>query len=144
MPFGFQQYLIKKGFARTCRKYNKYVEDYTGTFLSSYGPLRYDLRKDDKYVWWGLSEMHKPPVMYLGKDKMVIFSPDDDNRRTIEDGYRILFQKFGEDKFDEIYDALITEGKYFEVNCEDEKNITVEIKSGGITNEALKRMYCKK
>lgn len=125
---GFQQYLVDKGFKRTCTEHcgNKEKEDYESTFLSTYNPLHYNFKKDDKWVWWGLSEWGKPPVMCLGSNKMIIVQ-NEENYRTYEDVYRILFSQWHENKFDEIYDVFISDNKYFKINCEDEKNITIEI-----------------
>jgi hypothetical protein len=125
---GFQQYLVDKGFKRTCTdRFGKgEKEDYTSTYLSTYNPLHYNFKMGDKYCYWGLSEDKKPPVMSLGSNKMFI-TQNEDNHRTYEDGYRILFSKWREEKFDEIYDVFMSENKMFKINCEDEKNITVEI-----------------
>lgn len=124
---GFQQYLVDKGFKRTCCGVGskERVENYTSIFLSTYNPLDYEFRKDDKYCYWGLCEYQKPPVMFLGNEHMLIIS---NNRKTNEDGYRILFSKWKEDKFDEIYDVFMSEDKYFRIDCEDEKytKITIE------------------
>ncbi len=128
---GFQQYLVDKGFKRT--KGITKEEDYDSTFVSSYGPLNYSFKKDGHYCYWGLSEREKPPVMCLGADKISIIQNRDireDGKRslrTYEDGYRILFTKWGTDKFDVIYDVFISEDKYFEIDCRDEKDIKIEI-----------------
>lgn len=125
---GFQQYLVDKGFKRTCTENcgKKEIENYTSTFLSAYNPLHYEFRKDNKYCYWGLCEYQKSPVMFLGNDKIRI-AQNEENIRTNEDGYRIIFSKWHEDKFDEIYDVFISYNKYFKIDCRDEKNITIEI-----------------
>lgn len=128
MLAGFQQYLINKGFKRSAIEHcgDKEIENYSSTFLSTYNPLHYNFKKDDKYCYWGLCEHKKPPVMYLGSSKMSIVQ-NKENYRTQEDGYRILFSQWHEDKFDEIYDVFMSDSKYFIINCEDEKNISIEI-----------------
>lgn len=64
MLTGFQQYLVEKGFKRTCSAINskQETENYTSTMVSTYGPLQYNFKKGNIWVWWGLSEMGKPPV----------------------------------------------------------------------------------
>ena len=128
MLAGFQQYLVDKGFKRTCTEHcgKDEVEDYSSIFLSTYNPLYYNFKKDDKYCYWGLSEFKKPPVMYLGSDKMILLQTKG-SYRTQEDGYRILFKKWQEEKFDEIFEAFMSDNKVFKVNCKDESNITIEI-----------------
>lgn len=96
------------------------------TFLSTYNPLHYNFKKDDKYCYWGLCEHKKPPVMFLGNNKILIVQ-NKENYRTNEDGYRILFSQWHEEKFDEIYDVFMSDKKYFKINVEDEKNISIEI-----------------
>jgi len=124
---GFQQYLVDKGFKRTCLEHcgKKEIEDYESIFLSSYNPIDYVFRKDNKECSWGLSEHGKPPVMYLGVDKMRVINSI--NLKTFEDGYRILFSKWGEDKYDLIYDVFISDNKYFTVDCKDDNNIIITI-----------------
>ena len=121
---GFQQYLVDKGFKRTCTffKDEGEQENYKDIILSSYNPLHYNFSKDGKYCYWGLAEMHKPPVMFLG-DRNIKVIQNKENFRTNDDGYRILFSKWKEDKFDEIYSTFITDGKYFIIDCTDEKDI---------------------
>jgi hypothetical protein len=125
---GFQQFLVDKGFKRTCTEHcgSKVKEDYTSTFLSTCSPLTYDFEKGNKFCYWGLWEKDKPPVMFLGVTKMRIIQ-NGSNYRTKEDGYRILFTKWGEDRFDEIFEVFMSDNKHFEVNCVDEKNITITI-----------------
>lgn len=117
MLSGFQQYLVDKGFKRTCKEHcgKNEKEDYESIFLSSYNPLQYNFKKEDKYCYWGLCEHNKPPVMFLGNSKMFIIQKKD-NYRTNEDGYRILFSQWHEDKFDEIYEVFTSEKKYFKIN----------------------------
>lgn len=126
MITGFQKYLVDKGFKRTktewVGKQPFYVEDYQSNYISTYGPLHYNFHKGDKYCYWGLAERNKPPVMCLGSDKMII-----NGGRTYEDGYRILFSKFGEDKYDDIYDVFISKDKIFFINCSDEKDIKISV-----------------
>ena len=123
---GFQKYLVDKGFKRTYSDIKgEQVEDYSSLFVSAYNPLFYEFRKDNHYCYWGLCEMGKPPVMNLGKHKMFLIQ-NESNFRTYEDGYRILFSKWHEEKFNEIYDAFIN-GKSFIINCQDEKNITITL-----------------
>lgn len=128
MLTGFQKYLVDKGFKRTCNdpcsKNEK--EDYESTYLSSYNPLHYNFRKGDKYCYWGLCEDNKPPVMFLGNNKMYIIQHKE-NKRTKEDGFRILFSRWHEERFDEIYDVFMSDKKYFLINCEDENNISIDI-----------------
>lgn len=128
MLSGFQQYLVDKGFKRTCTEHcgKNEKEDYESTFLSTYNPLYYNFKKEDKYCYWGLCEYKKPPVMFLGNSKMSIVQ-NKENYRTNEDGYRILFSQWREEKFDEIYDVFMSDKKYFKINVEDEKNISIEI-----------------
>ncbi len=128
MLAGFQQYLVDKSFKRTCTEHcgKNEKEDYSSIFLSNYNPLHYNFKKDDKYCYWGLSEHKKPPVMCLGRNKMLLIQ-NKENYRTYEDGYRILFSKWHEEKFDEIYEAFMSDNKVFKINCEDESNITIEI-----------------
>lgn len=128
MLSGFQQYLIDKGFKRTCKEHcgNLEKEDYTNKFLSTYSPLQYDFKKDDKYCYWGLCECNKPPVMFLGSSIMSVVQ-NENSFRTKEDGYRTLFSQWHEDRYDEIYDVFMSEKKLFVVNCEDEKNILISI-----------------
>lgn len=128
MLTGFQQYLVDKGFKRTAIEHcgKNEVENYTSNFLSSYSPLTYNFTKDNKCCYWGLSEHKKSPVMFLGREKMNIIQ-NKENYRTHEDGYRILFSQWHEDKFDEIYDVFMSDNKYFNINCEDEKNIVISI-----------------
>ena len=128
MLTGFQKYLVDKGFKRTCTEHcgKNEIEDYINTFLSSYNPLHYNFKKDDKYCYWGLCEHGKSPVMFLGNNKIMILQ-NQENIRTNEDGYRIIFSKWNEDKFDDIYDVFVSKGKYFKIDCRNEKNITIEI-----------------
>jgi hypothetical protein len=128
MLSGFQQYLVDKGFKRTCTEHcgKNEKEDYVSTFLSSYNPLHYNFKKDNKYCYWGLCEHKKPPVMFLGNSKMSIIQ-NKENYRTNEDGYRILFSQWHEEKFDKIYEVFMSDKKYFKINCEDENNISIQI-----------------
>lgn len=128
----FEQYLVDRGFKRTCIEHcgKNEKEDYESTFLSTYNPFYYKLSKDDKCCYWGLSEYKKPPVMFLGNKKMVIVQ-NKQNYRTNEDGYRILFSQWLEDKFDEIYEVFMSKKKYFKINVEDENNISIKILEGG-------------
>jgi len=128
MVAGFQQYLVDKGFKRTCTPHGgkNEKEDYESIFLSTYNPLHYNFKKYDKYCCWGLFEHKKPPVMFLGDSKMSIIQ-NKENYRTNEDGYRILFSQWHEEKFDEIYDVFMSDKKFFKINIEDEKNISIEI-----------------
>lgn len=128
MLSGFQQYLVDKGFKRTCTEHcgNKEKEDYQSTFLSTYNPLRYNFKKDDNHCYFGLCEYGKPPVLFLGYNKISIVQ-NKENHRTKEDGYRILFSQWQEDKFDEIYNVFLSSSKFFQINCQDEKNIFIEI-----------------
>ena len=130
----FQKYLISKGFKRTCIKGNSKneVEEYESNYLSSYNPLQYNFRKESKYCYFGLSERGRPPVINLGSNKMSIVH-NKENFRTYEDGYRILFSKWHENKFNDIYDVFMSENKYFVVNCEDENNIHIKIKTNNGT-----------
>lgn len=125
---GFQQYLVDKGFKRTCTEHcsKKEIEDYASTFLSAYNPLHYNFKMGDKYAYWGLCEYQKPPVMFLGNNKILIVQ-NKEKHRTNEDGYRILFSKWHEERFYEIYDVFMSKNKMFKINCEDESNITIEI-----------------
>jgi hypothetical protein len=98
MLSGLQQYLVDKGFKRTCTKsYSKEeVEDYESLVLSTYSPLCYNFTKDGRSCYWGLSEYKKQPVMFLGRDKMIVNQTreqffDRKTNRTTEDGYRLLF-----------------------------------------------------
>lgn len=128
MLTGFQQYLVDKGFKRTCTKYCsiEIVENYTSEFLSTYGLIEYQFTKDEKFCYWGLIEDKKPPVMFLGTGKLVVIQ-NKDNHRTTQDGYRILFSKWHQDRFDEIYEVFMSGQNFFAVDCTDEKNITIEI-----------------
>ncbi len=141
---GFQQYLVDKGFKRTCRKFGEEMEDYDSLFLSSYGPLHYEFRKDNHYAYWGLSEHQKPPVMHLGAAKIDIIQDTDlegrvINRRTEEDGYRILFSKWKEDKYDEIYDAFISDDKQFLIDLSD-GGIKVSVQNKFTHNKYLQKI----
>lgn len=125
----FQQFLVDKGFTRTCIEPagSKEVENYNSASLSAANPLQYEFRKDRHYCFWGLVEAGKPPVMHLGASKiLVLFGPND--YKTNEDGYRILFSKWKEDRFDEIYDVLVSDNKFFEVDCRNQNDIKIEIK----------------
>lgn len=130
---GFQQYLVDKGFKRTCTEHcgTEIVEDYKSLFLSSYNPLYYNFTKEEYHCYWGLSEMHKPAVMCLGNGKMRVIEEliiqERGHRRTYEDGYRILFSQWKEDRYDEIYDVFISEDKYFIIDCTDEKDIEITV-----------------
>lgn len=128
MLTGFQQYLIDKGFKRTCIEHcgKKEIENYESMFLSSANPIHYNFRKDNLYCFWGLVEYGKAPVMFLGNSKLIIIQ-NENNYRTVEDGYRILFTMWNEEKFEDIYDTFVSENKYFQINCKDENNITIEI-----------------
>lgn len=148
MLTGFQKYLVDKGFSRTRSEFvgrtHSLVEDYENEYLSAYGPLHYNFKKENIYALWGISESGKPPVMDLGHTKIkVLYNrknpelPVDGSNvvfnkvptgKTHEDGYRILFSNWGPDKYDEIYEAMATEGKYIEVDCRDEKHIKIQIK----------------
>lgn len=125
---GFQQYLVDKGFKRTYIEYHNRkaieIEDYKKEFLSGYGPTHYNYRKDNLCCWYGLAEMGKPPVMCLGSNKIKIVT---DVFKTFEDGYRILFSNWKEDKFDLIYDVFISDDKYFLVDCSNEKDVKIKI-----------------
>lgn len=124
---GFQQYLVDKGFKRTYQQFKEVKENYDSLFVSSYGPTHYEFSFESVFkCWYGLAEMHKPPVMYLGSNKMKIIQ-NSKNMRTQEDGYRILFNKCHHDKFDEIYNVLMTEEKYFEIDCTNEKDIKINV-----------------
>jgi len=117
----FQQYLVDKGFKRTVTKYvgkTPYEEEnYKDVFLSSYGPLEYHFRKDDLYCYWGLCEADKPPVMNLGLNKIIVIESRTEkvliNARTPEDGYRILFSKWGKEKFEQIYEVFSSPNQRF-------------------------------
>jgi len=128
MLSGFQQYLVNKGFKRTYNEYGgkSVKEDYISTVLSSYGPLYYTFTKDDKQCFWGLCEKKRPPVMFLGESKMLIVQ-NEKTFRFKEEGYRILFNQWKNDRFDEIYDVFMSDNKYFKINCVDENNISIEI-----------------
>ena len=131
MITGFQKYLINKGFKRYyCNFNNKkniMIENYESLFLSSYDILTYEFIKDNKYCYFGLSEYQKPPVMFLGNDKILIIQ-NKKNYRTNEDGYRILFSQWKENEFEKIYQTFMSNDKYFLINCENEEKIFIEIK----------------
>jgi hypothetical protein len=129
MLTGFQKYLVDKGFKRICTEHcgTQRMENYTSNFLSSYNPLLYEFTMGDKWCYWGLSEYQRPPVMFLGFDKITVIQ-NRENLRTKEDGYRVLFSAWKEDKFDEIYDVFMSENKYFLIDCRNEKNISILIK----------------
>lgn len=144
MLTGFQKYLVDKGFKRHYEvwsggKGNKkceIVEDYESVFVNSIDRICYLFTKNNHKCLWGLCEYSKPPVMYLGFNKLKLIEHyyDDkggikENFRTIEDGYRILFSMWKEDMYDGIYDVFISENKYFEIDCCNEKNITINIKT---------------
>lgn len=127
---GFQKYLVDKGWVRYTKnivgKEIVKIENYDSLFLSSYSPIEYFFSNNEIEVWWGLSERGKPPVMSLGYEKMKIIS---NNNKTYEDGYRILFSNWGENMYEKIYDVLVSTEKYFVVNCSDETNIIIDIRS---------------
>jgi len=128
MITGFQKYLVDKGFKRTYHtSWGEKKEDYESVYLSSYNPLFYEFEKDEMYCWWGLSEKDKPPVMFLGHKKMIVYYSDGD-KRTIEDGYRILFSKWKEDMYDTIYNVFCFDNKYFIVDCRDKNDIKIHIR----------------
>lgn len=126
---GFQGFLVDKGFKRfysdNSGKETVEVENYDSVRLSSYDRICYEFKKDDKYCWWGLREYMKPPVMFLGANKLFIMQPPEYSR-TKEDGYRILFSKWKEDKFEEIYDVFVSENKIFKVTCGHNDEVTIE------------------
>ena len=76
-----------------------------------------------KTCFWGLIEYGKPPVMFLGVDKMKVVS---DSKKTLEDGYRILFSK--EKDLDKIYNVFISNNLYFEI-VDLNNTLTINIKS---------------
>lgn len=129
MLLGFQQYLVNKGFKRTCINpaNREREENYHSMFLSSYSPIKYDFTDGINYCYWGLCERGKSPVMFLGDKKMHIIQ-NGNNIRTVEDGYRILFNEYGEDKYDEIFQVFISNNKYFKIDCRDERNIIIQVK----------------
>lgn len=149
---GFQKYLIDKGFKRyyeiwsggkgnkKCEK----VEDYESVFVNSIDRKCYLFTKDNYKYWWGLCEYLKPPFMFLGNKNLyvnqIIMDENGlpkENLRTKEDGYRILFSKWKEDRYDEIYDVLINDNKYIEIDCCDEKNITIKIVNQNINQTEI-------
>ena len=130
MLAGFQKYLVDKGFTRRCfphlgEKNDEEVEDYDSVFLSTYCPLIYTFRKGNKQCWWGLSECDKPPVMFLGYDKINLLQLSSEEaaqnnikwfkERTIEDGYRIIFQQIKD--YDLIYNVFMSDDVIFIINC---------------------------
>jgi len=128
MLHGFHQYLIDKGFKRTCSNLKgEIVENYDSLFVSTGNPLGYEYRKDNHYCYWGLSIQGMPPNwMLCGGHKMKIIQ-NKDNPRCYEQGYQILFSKWKEDKYDLMYRVLTTDYSRFVINCTNESNITIEV-----------------
>jgi hypothetical protein len=130
MLAGFQKYLVDKGFTRWCfphlgKKNDEEVENYDSVFLSTYCPLIYTFKKGNKQCWWGLSECDKPPVMFLGYDKINLLQLSSKEaaqnnikwfkERTVEDGYRIILQQIKD--YDLIYDVFMSDDLIFNVYC---------------------------
>ena len=123
MPLpSFQQFLIDNGYKRTrlaIGSKTEKVEDYESVFLSTYGPTEYCFKKGNNFCFFGLVEVGKPPVMHLGDHKMKLING---GKRTIEDGYRILFSVMKEQTYPAILEAFESKNGSFVVDLTDEKS----------------------
>lgn len=158
----FQQYLVDNGFRRYTidfiRKNTQKADNYKDTNLSTYGPLCYYFEKDGNIVSWGLREYGRPPVMFLGEDKIrVIYTPKEltwdkaivsyviqsaENGDlkfytyiTKEDGYRALFARWKHDKYGEILDVIMSTDKRFVVDYTSETDVSIYIEKRAFPKE---------
>ena len=120
------------GFKRTYSIMGKEVENYDSNSLSGYSPTHYNFYKDNKYCFWGLVERNKPPVMFLGRKKIMVVGG---GLKTLEDGYRSIFSIWGEHKYPLIFEVFCSEGLLFNVDYSYDKTPDISIKKNYNKNE---------